>query len=359
MRTRIYKLSMIFLMCVLLLSMSNSAVCAAGKTLKVSGAKSTIYVLDNQNNTSQLKVMYGNKDVTRACKYSVNNRKVASVSKSGKITAVKAGKVTVTVKYKKNSKKFKITVKNPKLIINGKNLQLSIGQTYALKVYANQSVISKKDITWSSSNKRIATVSKSGVVKGIKAGTSVITGKTKTGKVSCKVIIKKTTNNSNNSNVSNSNNTTDAGGCKHDGATEQIDRPGKFLMGYTCGCGLNFTRENNSLDIHQAEQLFNSTLPDGTLPDDYECASWGGPTRLIALEPEYMEEMCMKCGKSLGVTQVFDMHVHNWLVTADIPKDFEYTVDNTTTYHVQHYKEKQCTTCGMRIGEYQYYTTTE
>lgn len=108
-------------MCVLLFAMSNGAVYAAGKTLKVSGAKSTIYALDDQNNTLQLKVTYGNRDVTRACKYSVNNRKVASVSKSGKITARKSGKVTVTVKYKKNSKKIKITVKNPKLIVNEKN----------------------------------------------------------------------------------------------------------------------------------------------------------------------------------------------------------------------------------------------
>ncbi len=69
MRIRIYKLSMFFVMCVLLLAMSNGAVYAAGKTLKVSGVKSTIYALDDQNNTSQLKVMYGNKDVTRACYY--------------------------------------------------------------------------------------------------------------------------------------------------------------------------------------------------------------------------------------------------------------------------------------------------
>lgn len=146
---------MFFVMCVLLFAMSNGAVYAVGKTLKVSEAKSTIYVLDDQNNTSQLKVMYGNKDVTRACKYSVNNRKVASVSKSGKITARKSGKVTVTVKYKKNSKKIKITVKNPKLIVNEKKLQLSIGQTYELKAYANQSLISKIKSSGAAAIKRL------------------------------------------------------------------------------------------------------------------------------------------------------------------------------------------------------------
>ena len=106
MRTRISKWLMAFVVCVLLFTMSDQSAYAAGKTIQVSSSKSTIYVLDNQKNTSQLQVMYGDKNVTRACKYSVNNRKVASVSKSGKITAAKAGKVTVTVKYKKNSKKI-------------------------------------------------------------------------------------------------------------------------------------------------------------------------------------------------------------------------------------------------------------
>ena len=121
--------------------------------------------------------------------------------------------------------------------MNGKNLQLSIGQTYELKVYANQSLISKNKVTWSSSNKKIVTVSKSGVVKSIKAGTAVITGKTKTGKVSCKVIIKRTTNNSNNSN--SDNNTTEAGGCKHDGAIQSKETGGSFIKGVTCHCGVS------------------------------------------------------------------------------------------------------------------------
>ena len=355
MRTRIYKLSMFFVMCVFLFAMSNGAVYAAGKTLKVSGAKSTIYVLDDQNNTSQLKVTYGNRDVTRACKYSVNNRKVASVSKSGKITARKSGKVTVTVKYKKNSKKIKITVKNPKLIVNGKNLQLSMGQTYELKVYANQSLISKNKVTWSSSNKKLVTVSKSGVVKGIKAGTAVITGKTKTGKVSCKVIIKRTTNNSNNSN--SDNNTTEAGGCKHDGAIQYKETGGSFIKGVTCHCGVSFTYENYS--VHEGERMVNALFNNnGAFPDDFKCGGWGGPTLLETIEPNHIEAVCDICGKTLRIEHVYQKHVHSWNVLIDKPMDLEYSVDSTM-YYVQHYVEKQCTTCNLIIGEYKYNSTAK
>lgn len=366
MRTRIFKLLMAFVVCVLLFTMSDQSAYAAGKTIKVSASKSTIYVLDTQKNTSQLQVMYGDKEVTRACKYSVNSRKVASVSKNGKITAVKAGKVTVTVKYKKNSRKIKITVKNPKLTVNEKSLQLYKNQTYALKAYANQSTISKKNITWSSNNKKIATVSKSGVVKGLKVGTAVITGKTKTGrKIRCKVTVTKAVSGGNNSNSnsngnSNSgNNIAEDGECKHDGPKHLIERTGKMVWGMTCGCGISFAESNDSLKIHQAEQFANTlTAYKNDFPADYACSRWGGPTPLDTLEPSYMEEICMKCGKSLGVAYTFDVHVDNWVVTVDTPKNFEFT-ENNTTYHVQHYKEKWCTTCGMRIGEYQYYTTTE
>ena len=365
MRTRISKWLMAFVVCVLLFTMSDQSAYAAGKTIQVSSSKSTIYVLDNQKNTSQLQVMYGDKNVTRACKYSVNNRKVASVSKSGKITAAKAGKVTVTVKYKKNSKKIKITVKNPKLTVKEKSLQLQKNQTYALKAYANQSAISQKNVIWSSNNKKIATVSKSGVVKGLKAGTAVITGKTKTGKVSCKVTVTKAVsggnnNNSNSNGNSNSgNDTAENGECKHDGPISQVDRGGKMVWGMTCGCGISFAESNDSLKIHQAEQFANTlTAYKNDFPADYACSRCGGPTPLDTIENPYVEAICMKCGKSLGVTYVYDMHVDNWVVTVDTPKDFEFT-ENNTTYHVQHYKEKRCTTCGMRIGEYQYYTTTE
>jgi len=60
-----------------------------------------------------------------------------------------------------------------KIELNKTNATVCVGQTVKLKVtnYASSKV------TWTSSNKKIATVTSSGKVKGIKAGTVTITAK--------------------------------------------------------------------------------------------------------------------------------------------------------------------------------------
>ena len=74
-----------------------------------------------------------------------------------------------------------------KIKLNKKKLTLTIGKSYQLKI----SGINKKKITWKSSNKKIATVSKFGKVKAIKKGTAKITAKINSQKYTCKVTIKK------------------------------------------------------------------------------------------------------------------------------------------------------------------------
>ena len=58
----------------------------------------------------QLKVKSGKKDVTKKAKYKASNKNV-KVSKSGKITAKKAGSCKVTIKYGKKSKNVIFAVK--------------------------------------------------------------------------------------------------------------------------------------------------------------------------------------------------------------------------------------------------------
>lgn len=70
--------------------------------------------------------------------------------------------------------------------LNKSKITLSVGKSYQLKVKNN-----KKKVRWSSSNKKIAKVTKSGKVKAIKKGTCKITVKTTKGKkLSCKVTVK-------------------------------------------------------------------------------------------------------------------------------------------------------------------------
>ena len=71
----------------------------------------------------------------------------------------------------------------PKL--NMKKATIYVGKTVKLKVKNT-----KKKIKWSSSKKSVATVSKKGVVKGKKAGTSTIKAKVENKTYKCKVTVK-------------------------------------------------------------------------------------------------------------------------------------------------------------------------
>lgn len=123
-------------------------------------------------------------------KYSTSNKKVATVDKKGKVKAVAAGTAKITVKS--GSKKAVHTIIVPgTTAIKGIKTSISVkkGKTYILK--SKLSYAGKADrVTYKSSNKKIATVSKKGVIKGKKKGTATIT--IKSGKVTkkCKVKVK-------------------------------------------------------------------------------------------------------------------------------------------------------------------------
>ena len=89
----------------------------------------------------------------------------------------------------------KITILNDvnptKVTLNKSSLTLSVGKTYTLKATITPGNTTNKKLTWTSSDKKIATVSSSGKVKGIKKGTATITVKTANGKTAkCKVTVK-------------------------------------------------------------------------------------------------------------------------------------------------------------------------
>ena len=70
--------------------------------------------------------------------------------------------------------------------LNKTKLSICIGETWQLKVSG-----SEEKVTWSSSNKKVATVTKTGMVKGVKAGSATITAKISGKKCTSKVTVKK------------------------------------------------------------------------------------------------------------------------------------------------------------------------
>ncbi len=81
------------------------------------------------------------------------------------------------------------TVKAKKLKLKKKKLSIKVGEKKTLKVTVKPK---KAKLTWKSSKKKIATVSKKGVVKGKKKGTTKITVTSGKKKATCKVTVKQT-----------------------------------------------------------------------------------------------------------------------------------------------------------------------
>lgn len=127
--------------------------------------------------------------------------KVSAVKKDGtfKLTAgKKTGNASVTVTLaSKKTVSFKVavkksTVKTTKITSTVKKLTLAKGTTYT-KLASSITVApvtSQEKITYSSSDKKIVTVTSKGVVKGLRKGTATITIRSGSKKITCKITVK-------------------------------------------------------------------------------------------------------------------------------------------------------------------------
>ena len=124
--------------------------------------------------------------------YTSSNKKVATVSKNGVIRAKKAGTAKITVKSGKKKVSVTVKVKAVKTTnISGvpATKRITKGKTFKIKAVATPKNTDEK-ITFKSSNKKVATVTSKGVVKGKKKGTATITVQSGSKKVTCKVTVK-------------------------------------------------------------------------------------------------------------------------------------------------------------------------
>lgn len=111
--------------------------------------------------------------------YSSSDKKIVTVTKQGVITAKKAGTAKITVKAGKKKVTVKVTVE--KMAPTGMkgvsaNKTLKKGKSFTIKPKLTPSGAEAK-ITYTSSNKKVATVNAKGKVTAKKAGTATITVK--------------------------------------------------------------------------------------------------------------------------------------------------------------------------------------
>ena len=116
-------------------------------------------------------------------KWSSSNKKIVSVTKKGVVKGLKKGTATITAKIGKKTYKCKVTVEAPKLSSTKKTV--TAGTSFALKLNGT-----KRTVKWYTSNKKIATVSKKGVVKTRKAGSVKITAKLGGKSYVCRLTVK-------------------------------------------------------------------------------------------------------------------------------------------------------------------------
>ena len=106
--------------------------------------------------------------------YKSSNTKIATVnSKTGTVKGIKAGTVTITATSGKLKATYKLTVKNPTFTLTKSSATIAKGKTTTIRSKATP----VSTVTYTTSNKKVATVTGKGVVKGISKGKATITVK--------------------------------------------------------------------------------------------------------------------------------------------------------------------------------------
>lgn len=114
-----------------------------------------------------------------------SNSKIATVTQTGKIIPKKTGQTTVTASCNGLKKACKITVKKPSVDLNKNTVTFFAENNYTLKAKAHPN----SQLSYRSSDPKVATVDKHGRIKGLKKGTVTITASVPGAKESCKVTV--------------------------------------------------------------------------------------------------------------------------------------------------------------------------
>ena len=133
--------------------------------------------------TSQLTVGYTPGDTNvKNVTFTSSNSNIAGVSNTGLVTGVAQGTATITATAQAASGTVTATLTmtiNPVSVtgvsLNETSATLRAGKTLTLIATVSPSNATNKNVTWSSGNTGIATVTNSGVVTGVSAGTTNIT----------------------------------------------------------------------------------------------------------------------------------------------------------------------------------------
>ena len=129
-------------------------------------------------------------------KWSSSDKTIATVNSSGVVSGKTKGNVIITAKIGGVNYKQKVSVKSPSVTLSKTEATLHVGKK--AKVFMDDYFLltattdpANQKVTWTSSNSKVATVSKKGVVKALKKGKATITVTTANNKkASIKITVK-------------------------------------------------------------------------------------------------------------------------------------------------------------------------
>ncbi len=137
--------------------------------IAVKAAASTIYT----KGQTATKITVTKIGVSGNAKFTTSDRRIATVDSRGVVRARKTGNARITVQVGKYKKVVTVRVRNASLKLARTAATVKRGKTTTIRV----SAVPSGKATYTSSDKRIATVTSRGVVKGIRRGTATITVK--------------------------------------------------------------------------------------------------------------------------------------------------------------------------------------
>ena len=158
------------------ITISNFAV----GTVSVQPQSSTIVKGGSVQLSATVKDVNGTVVTDRVVSWSSSNTAAATVSTTGLVTGVGAGTATITATSEGVSGAASVTVSDPvaSVTVQPADDTILAGQSVALTAVlkdANGTVLSGRTVTWTTSDGTVATVSASGVVTGVAAGSATIT----------------------------------------------------------------------------------------------------------------------------------------------------------------------------------------
>lgn len=133
----------------------------------------------------RLKLTVKGKNATPIWKTSKSS--VATVDSSGLVTAKGIGKATISASANGKTVKCAVTVVSPSIKLSKNTLSMIKGKTYTLKPTVKGA---SSKVTWTSTDKKIATVTSDGTIKAIKPGKASITASANGLKAKCVVTVK-------------------------------------------------------------------------------------------------------------------------------------------------------------------------